>query len=210
MGTRRSGDNPTAAQIIGNHNPHMNFARLQQTRIPDLAPVYGGSRGRTMSSRHQAYAWRALVEAGITTIIDLREKDHTDRLPALCEENGLRYFHYPVDTSNEAITRMVELFPQFCQLIDSGDFYIACAMGLHRTDIALCSYWLFHGADRGLQPPPIHGYRQEDGHRIDKIMRVLNTMYDALIERNTEEAMEKSVFKQRKNTIIQQTKTSQL
>lgn len=188
----------------------MNFARLQQTRIPDLAPVYGGARGRTMSSRHQAYAWRALVEAGITTIIDLREKDYTDRLPALCEENGLRYFHYPVDTSDEAIVQMVELFPQFCQLIDSGDFYIACAMGLHRTDIALCSYWLFHGADTGLQPPPIHGYRQEDGHRIDKIMRVLNTMYDALIERNTEEAMEKSVFKQRKNTIIQQTKTSQL
>ena len=27
------------------------------TQIPDIAPVYGGVRGRTMSSRHQAYAW---------------------------------------------------------------------------------------------------------------------------------------------------------
>ena len=155
----------------------MNYSRLQQTRIPDLAPVYGGARGRTMSSKHQAYAWRALQEAGVTTIIDLREKDHTDRLPALCDEYGMNYFHYPVDTSAEAITRMVTLFPDLCRRIDVGDFYIACAMGLHRTDITLCTYWVFHGADKALQPPPIHGYRQEDGHRIYKIMRVLNAFY---------------------------------
>ena len=81
----------------------MHYARLQQTQIPDLAPVYGGTRGRTMSSRHQAYAWRALQEAGIKTIIDLREKDKAERLPALCNEYGMRYFHYPVDTTAEAI-----------------------------------------------------------------------------------------------------------
>ena len=28
----------------------MNFARLQQTQIPDLAPVYGGVRGGTMGN----------------------------------------------------------------------------------------------------------------------------------------------------------------
>ena len=126
----------------------MNYARLQQTKIPDLAPVYGGARGRTMSSRHQAYAWRALQEAGVKTIIDLREKDKTERLPALCEEYGMLYFHYTVDTTTETIAQMVDLFPQFCQLIDAGDFYIACAMGLHRTDIALNAYWLFHAADQ--------------------------------------------------------------
>ena len=88
----------------------MNFARIQQTQIPDLAPVYGGARGRTMSTRHQLYAWKALKEAGIKTIIDLRLTDHTDRLPALCEEYGMLYFHYPVDTSAEAMEHMVELF----------------------------------------------------------------------------------------------------
>lgn len=182
----------------------MNFTRLQQTRIPDLAPVYGGARGRTMSSRHQAYAWRALVEAGVTTIIDLREKDYTDRLPALCEVNGIRYFHYPVDSSDDAIQQMVELFPQFCQFIDAGNFYIACAMGLHRTDIALCAYWLFHGADNGLQPPQIHGYLQEDGHRIDKIMRVLNAMYQTFTERNGATLMPMDIFRSRKSILAQQ------
>ena len=57
---------------------------------------------------------------------------------------------------------MVELFPFFCEKIDNGDFYIACAMGLHRTDIALCTYWVFYAADKGIAPPPIRGYRQEE------------------------------------------------
>jgi len=157
-----------------------------------------------MSSRHQAYAWHALVEAGITTVIDLREKDHTDRLPALCDEYGIHYFHYPVDTSAESIAQMVTCFPDFCQHIDAGNFYIACAMGLHRTDIALCTYWLFHGADRGLEPPAIHGYRQEDGHRIDKIMRVLNAFYAAYTECHGVEPCVPSVFKERKAIIMTQ------
>ena len=182
----------------------MNYARLQQTHIPDLAPVFGGVRGRTMSSRHQAYAWRALQEAGITTIIDLREKDKTERLPALCAEYRMRYFHYPVDTSAEAITQMVELFPQFCQHIDAGDFYIACAMGLHRTDIALNAYWLFHAADQGIQPPEIRGYRQEDGHALDKLNRVLNALYAAFTEHNGVEPMSAQLFKERKAVISRQ------
>lgn len=182
----------------------MNYARLAQTHIPDLAPVYGGARGRTMSSRHQAYAWRALQEAGISTIIDLREQDKTQRLPALCDEYGMRYFHFPVDTSAEAIVQMADLFPQFCQLIDAGDFYIACAMGLHRTDIALNAYWLFHAADQGLQPPAIRGYRQEDGHTTDKLNRILNALYVAFTERNCTEPMPLATFKQRKAIITQQ------
>ena len=182
----------------------MNYARLQQTCIPDLASVYGGARGRTMSSRHQVYAWRALKEAGVKTIIDLRLTDHTDRLSALCMEYGMRYFHFPVDTSAEAVEQMVELFPQLCELIDAGDFYIACAMGLHRTDIALNAYWLFHGANKGLQPPEIRGYRQEDGHTTDKLNRVINALYVAFTERNGLEPMSQQLFKERKAIIAQQ------
>ena len=182
----------------------MNFERLQQTRISDLAPVYGGARGRTMSSRHQAYAWRALQEAGITTIINLREKDKTERLPALCEEYGMRYFHYPVHTCPETIKQMAEHFPEFCQQIDAGDFYIACAMGLHRTDIALCAYWMFYAADKGIQPPEIRGYREEDGHNTDKINRVMNALYAAFTERNGVEPMPLHLFKERKRNIFKQ------
>ncbi|MBR0309675.1 MAG: hypothetical protein IJQ97_02205 [Paludibacteraceae bacterium] len=182
----------------------MNYSRLAQTRIPDLAPVYGGARGRTMSSRHQLYAWRALQEAGVTTVIDLREKDHSDRLPALCDEYGMQYFHYPVDTTAEAIAQMTELFPEFCRLIDAGNFYIACAMGLHRTDIALCAYWVFCGANKGIEPPTIRGYRKEDGHNTSKLMRILNAMYQAFMNYEGIAPMTESEFRQRKNIIQQQ------
>lgn len=179
----------------------MNFTLLQQTDIPDLAPVYGGARGRTMSSRHQANAWGTLQEAGVETIIDLREKDTTARLTDLCRLYDMRYFHYPVHTMPETIKQMVVHFPEFCQHIDAGNFYIACAMGLHRTDIALCAYWMFYAADKGLQPPAIRGYREEDGHNTDKINRVLNAMYQAFIDCNGTAPIPMDVFKARKVTI---------
>ncbi len=182
----------------------MDFARLEKTQIPDLAPVYGGARGRTMSSRHQAYAWDAMREAGIKIIIDLREKDTTARLIDLCRLHEMRYFHYPVHTCPETIKEMVEHFSEFCQQIDAGDFYIACAMGLHRTDIALCAYWMFYAADKGIQPPQIRGYREEDGHNTDKINRVMNALYAAFTERNGVEPMSRQTFKERKMIIKQQ------
>ena len=43
----------------------INIERIIQTQIPDIAPVYGGVRGRTMSSRHQAYAWPAVKETEV-------------------------------------------------------------------------------------------------------------------------------------------------
>ena len=179
----------------------MNFARLQQTHVPDLAPVYGGARGRTLSSRHQLYAWKALTEAGVKTIIDLREQDHSLRLPMLCAEYRMHYFHYPIDNARETVASMVELFPAFCEKIDEGDFYIACAMGLHRTDIALCTYWVFYAAGKGMAPPPIRGYRQADGHNTTKLMRVLNAFYQHKAEVDGKEPMPIEVFNERKRIL---------
>lgn len=62
----------------------INITRITQTGIPDIAPVYGGVRGRTMSSRHQAHAWPEIIASGVKTIIDLREMDKSDKLPYLC------------------------------------------------------------------------------------------------------------------------------
>ena len=62
-----------------------------------------------MSSRHQSYAWPALVESGITQVIDLRKADSSEKLPRLCDKYKIEYFHYPVDNDKETIVRMVEL-----------------------------------------------------------------------------------------------------
>lgn len=101
---------------------------------------------------------------------------------------------------------MITLLPQLCETIDRGEFYIACAMVLHRTDIALCTYRIFYSADKGIAPPPIRGYRQEDGHNTNKIMRVLNAMYARMTEINGVEPMPVEVFKERKSIINKQSK----
>ena len=179
----------------------LDIKRIIQKRIPDIAPVYGGLRSRTISSHKQAYAWKTVVVAGLKQVIDLRKDYSADRYPELCRQYGVDYFHYPIDNDRETIAKMVKLFPAFCEKIDKGDFYIACAMGLHRTDIALCTYWVFYAADKGTVPPPIRGYRQENGHNTNKIMRVLNAFYQYMTEWDGKEPMPIEVFKERKKVV---------
>lgn len=83
---------------------------------------------------------------------------------------------------------------------------MACYHGLHRTDIAVSLYWVFYGADRGIEPPQIRGYREDEGRDTSKIMRVLNAMYARMTEINGVEPMPAEVFKERKNTINQQSR----
>ena len=184
----------------------LDVEKILATNIPDIHPVYGGVRGRTLSSSHQAYAWPTVIEAGIRTIIDLREDGVYSRLSEFCEQSGIRYFYYPVDKRARTIEKMIELFPELCKAIDAGNFYIACAQGLHRTDIALCTYWVFYAADKGIAPPAIRGYRQEDGHDTSKIMCVLNAFYNRLTELNGEVPIPMQVFVQRKQIINQLSK----
>ena len=177
----------------------LNVEKILSTGIPDLAPVYGGFRGRTLSSTKQLHAWKTMMEAGINQVIDLRADYTSDFYNELCRKSGIAYFHYSV--SYEEVEQMVRLFPEFCRLIDNGRFYIACAMGLHRTDIALCTYWVFYAADKGIAPPAIRGYRRVDGHTTSKIMRILNALYKYWTLQNGKEPMPIEVFRERKEII---------
>ena len=56
-------------------------------------------------------------------------------------------------------------------------------------------------ADKGIAPPPIRGYRQEDGHNTNKILRVLNAFYKYKTENESKEPMPIEVFKERKKVI---------
>ena len=177
----------------------LNVEKILSTGIPDLAPVYGGFRGRTLSSTKQLHAWNTMMEAGINQVIDLRADYTSDFYSELGRKSGIAYFHYSV--SYEEVEQMARLFPEFCRLIDNGRFYIACAMGLHRTDIALCTYWMFYAADKGIAPPEIRGYKKADGHTTSKIMRILNALFKYWTEVNGKEPMPVEVFRERKGII---------
>lgn len=180
-----------------------DLKKILELPISDIAYVYGGVRGRTMSSQNQVL-WYQIKAAGVKTVIDLREGGSDTKIVAKCIQNDLDYFNYPVDNFAGSISKMVELFPEFCRLIDEGNFYISCAMGLHRTDIALCCYWMFHAADYGIAPPEIRGYRKEDGHNSSKIMRILNAMYKEFERTAGIIPFSLEVFKARKKIIESQ------
>ena len=186
----------------------LNWEILSKLPIPDLAHAYGGARGRTLSSPKQLKYWGKMIKAGVVQIIDLRADYVSDIYSEQCKNSCIGYFKYPVAYEDVWIAKMVELFPEFCSLIDNGSFYIACAMGLHRTDIALCTYWVFYAADKGIAPPELQGYRKDKGLNPNKIIRVLNAVYKKMTEVNGKVPISEIVFHERKEIIKEMSKTN--
>ena len=117
----------------------------------------------------------------------------------------MNYFEFPIDSRTVSDEAIAEKLPDFFKVIDEGDFYIACAMGLHRTDIALSVYWMFHGADKGLPPPYLKGH-VVDGKLLlerlnNKVYRRLNSLYAYLTEMKMPDLPHEDIFKQRKSAL---------
>ncbi len=180
----------------------MNTQLLLNAGIENIDLVYGGVRGTTLSSHRNYKYWPLIVESGIKTIIELRRGDRSERLCALCEQYGICYFAMPIDSHSTADAHIAESLAEFFKLVDEGDFYIACAMGLHRTDIALSIYWVFYGADIGLPPPYLKGHIQNGKLKLlninNKIIRRLNSLYHHLQENPIIPIPDELTFKQRK------------
>ena len=183
----------------------MDARLILNTGIENIDTVYGGVRGTTLSSRHNLRHWHTLVQGGVKTVIELREGDHSDRLCRLCEQNNIRYFPFPIDSHTVPNDIIVPKLQQFFEIIDNGDFYIACAMGLHRTDMALAIYWIFHGADNGLQPPFLKGH-VVNGEIVtsrlhNKVFRRLNSLYAYLSENPKIKIPDRDTFNYRKKAL---------
>ena len=93
----------------------LDIERILATNISDIHPAYGGVRGKTMSSRGQGYAWPVIKEAGVDTIIDLRNDGVNQCMMALCEEYGMEYCLMTADAvivfderHRDAITRVLD------------------------------------------------------------------------------------------------------
>ena len=184
----------------------MNKELILNTDIQNIATIYGGVRGTTLSSRRNMRHWQTVVDSGIRTVIELRDEDHSDRLCTMCERYGIRYFEFPLDSHSVPDEVIALKLREFFELIDNGDFYIACAMGLHRTDMALTIYWIFHGAEKGMSPPIIKGHIENGTLVLDrlnnKVFRRLNSLYNYLAENNIIKAPDRETFAQRKRDLI--------
>lgn len=168
-------------------------------RIDNLHPtINGGYRGCSLSSKRNLWALPKFFEAGITTIIDLRTADHTDRFGNQCEGVGFEYYHFRLDSKNTPTVEITAYLPELIRIIDRGSFYIACAMGLHRTDIALSLYYLFN-PNREAPIPELAGHKLENGDlKYEDIFRRANGVYKAINDDSY-----KREFTERKKRLIQ-------
>lgn len=158
------------------------YEALRQYPIVDLAPVYDkGVRGRTMSGRGSNWLLTKVREAGVKVIIDLRTTDHTARYDCIVAEAGLEYHNLPIDSRNTNVHQIIGSLPLLFELMDKGNFYIACAMGRHRTDIAIALYYVFHPTVAFVEVPEMKGHRNVEKKlfRCDDIAARFNSIIKA-------------------------------
>lgn len=156
---------------------------MKQYPISDLALVYGkGVRGRIMSGRGNNWLLANVREAGVKVIIDLRTADHTNRYDRNVAETGLEYRSLPIDSKNADVHRIITSLPLLFELMDKGNFYVACAMGRHRTDIAIALYYVMHPSVPFDEAPEMKGHRDvaKKEFRLDDIAARLNSIIKAI------------------------------
>lgn len=170
--------------VIKPQLPHIQnsyYEQLKNIGIVDFDAVLGkGIRGRTLSS-HPWFLPR-LKEAGIKNIIDLRTHDTSSKYENLVIEAGMLFHHFEMDSKRTNDRVIIDELPELFKLLDKGSFFISCAMGLPRTDIALSIYYVFHPKVPEEFIPILKGHRVNGKLRLDDIARRLNSLYRNLTE----------------------------
>lgn len=111
------------------------------------APDDNGVRGKTpLAGKEKRLGWcfDKLKEAGIRTVIDLRSKGEcSNKAMELLSEKGLNYVNFPVEDmewTNDSLKNITS----YINAVNDGDFYVGCANGESRTDLAVAINYLLN------------------------------------------------------------------
>ena len=158
----------------------VNFSELKKLGIPNLQVVDNkGVRGESLSSSKNFKFLSKMKENGIDTIIDLRTADYTEKFKTKCENFGLNYVHIPMDEKVTSDRDILNNLPKLFSILDQGHFYIACAQGRHRTDIALALNYLFNPKASAI-PPKMYGHIKPNEFRCQDIFTRVNSLYKSM------------------------------
>lgn len=160
-------------------------------------------RGETLwAARNRRYL-HEVKERGIEVIIDFRTADFTERFSEVCMREALEYHHYPIDKANQSDEELWNVLPELFELLDKRNCYISCQQGLHRTDIALAIYFMFHRPEKA---PELIGHRKNGHLRCDDIMRRINSLYRSLtlehIEKTGLSDLTETEFQRRRKLLL--------
>ena len=117
------------------------------------APDFNGLRGKTpLSGKQKAVNWRLkqVKKSGIGTIIDLRaEGECSTAAKNALQENGLRYVNFPVEDSKWTQASLSKI-TEYISAVNDGDFYVGCANGESRTDLAIAINYILNPKAKNL------------------------------------------------------------
>lgn len=165
----------------------MDIKKLGSLNIPNFKPIFLcseviGFRGATLSAPKRRRLLTEIKQFGIHTYADLRAGDHSDCFPLACEEAGLAYVHLPTDKFRTPNAVIISNLFILAGIIAEGGFYISCALGLHRTDMALSLHYLFNPR---INEPPILCAPLDDGRlRYRDIFGRAASVYRELSEKD--------------------------
>jgi len=134
-------------------------------------------RGETLWASRNRRLINAVREAGVNCIIDFRTADFTNKFADICALKEIEYKHFPIDKANLPDEELLRSLPGLFEMLDNQHCYISCQQGLHRTDIALAIYYMFHDIPF---VPDLRGHKKNGILRCDDIMRRVNSLYAAL------------------------------
>lgn len=162
---------------LGKESYSFNYDLLEKSGIPNLHPLNDdGVRGSTLSGRQGRKFIPVLKKAGIKNVIDLRGGDASSVYEDICKKNGLKYYHIPIDSESMNSKDIIEKLPELFDVMNKGKFYIACAQGLHRTDIAVAMNYLFNPKSSSV-PPKMYGHISSDGFKQQGIFNRTNSIF---------------------------------
>lgn len=148
---------------------------LKDVTIPNLQVINSiNLRGESLSHKRNIAFLPRIKNLGIKRIIDLKTSDHSEKFKQKVIDLGMEYLHFPVDSCGISDDKILEDLPLFFKAMDEGNYYIACAQGLHRTDIALSINYLFNKNTK--TPPVLYGHIQKDKVRYDDIFKRTNSL----------------------------------
>lgn len=185
-------------------------SKLINSKIPNLSQIGPNEyRGEALSSPKNRKFLNKISLCGVKTIIDLRDKFNSKDYPSLCEKFNINYVNIPIDASSVPTRQIVDSLPELFEKINSGNFYIHCAQGLHRTDIALALNYVFN--PKSDNPPVLPGHYRNGEFKFEDISRRLNSVKNALTEEDMRKIGLKSedfdkTFKNRKKELIEYNK----
>ena len=158
---------------------HRNYNNVK-VDIPNFHSVNGkGLRGESLSIKRNSKFLPLLHDLGIKHIIDLKTSDFSKNFQANVEKNSMTYSHFPIDSEKTSDREIINNLPELFEIINNGDFYIACAQGLHRTDIALAINYIFN-KDAIENPPILYGHLEKSSVRVSDIFRRTNSIFKSL------------------------------